>query len=255
MLRIGIIGPGRVGTALSKAFKCAGHKIAGIASRKREDALKCMKITGCDYWSSNAQDIAKISDLVLITVPDSSIKDVVKEIKPVLNPDTILVHTSGTLPANILGVKRSLSMHPIVSFAGGELPDKSYFSIEGDIDIGKKLVKSIGGIPIVISANQKPLYHSALNFGASYLLTILNIGCKLLKKSGLKSGEEVILSLAITALDNAKRLGIKKSFTGPIKRGDTEIIKKEINALKEMAPEVLEIYKLLTKETKKLIKK
>ena len=91
----------------------------------------------------------------------------------------------------------------------------------------------------------KPLYHAALNFGAAYLLTLLNTGCKLLETSDIKNPEEVILSLAGTTLHNAKKFGIKNSFTGPIERGDSIIIEEELEIIKKMCPENYEIYKKL----------
>ncbi|MDI6839925.1 MAG: DUF2520 domain-containing protein [bacterium] len=253
-MRTGIVGPGRVGTALGGAFKRAGYEIVGVVSRNRKDATKCMRITQCNYWSDNPKDIVKISDLILIAVPDSSIEAITRKIRPILTPEAILVHTSGTLPASILGAKHSVSIHPIASFAGDELPKNTYFGIDGDVEIGKKLVRSIGGIPIVISSDNKSLYHAALNFGASYVLTLLNTGSEVLRISGIKNSEPIILSLASTTLRNAKRFGIKKSLTGPIERGNTTVIKDEFRALKEMAPEVLEIYRILAKEVKKLVK-
>ncbi|MCK4308291.1 DUF2520 domain-containing protein, partial [candidate division WOR-3 bacterium] len=213
-MRIGIIGPGRVGTALGGAFKQAGYEITGIVSRNQEHASRCMRITGCEYWSSNPQDLINVraglkpalTDLILIAVPDSQIKNVVKKLFPLREINSritiqkegqlqgiaptpnklILAHTSGVLPSNILGVKHSLSMHPISSFAGGKLPRGTYFGIEGDIEIGKKLVKSIGGIPIVIPSEHKALYHAGLNFGAAYILTLLEKGRELLELSGVK---------------------------------------------------------------------
>lgn len=146
-------------------------------------------------------------------------------------------------------------MHPISAFAGGKLLPYTYFGIEGDIKTAKKLVKAIEGIPIGISRNlMKPLYHAGLNFGAAYMLTLLNVGERLLKLSGVKESEKVILSLAESTLRNARQFGIKNSFTGPIARKDTKIVKEELKTIKKLTPKVLEIYKLLIRETKKCVK-
>ncbi len=252
-MKIGIIGPGRVGTALGEAFKQAGHQITGIVSRNQEHANRCMHFTGCSYWSSNPRDLISRADLMLIAVPDSQIKSVVGTIHELpLQNDIILAHTSGVIPSSILRAKRSLSMHPISSFAGGKLPRGTYFGIEGDIEVGKKLVNSIGGIPIVISPEHKALYHAGLNFGAAYILTLLEKGCKILELSGIKEPEKVLLSLASSTLHNTKRFGIKNSLTGPIEREDAKIVKEELKAIEKMSPEDLKIYKLLVEETQKL---
>ncbi len=255
-MRIGIIGPGRVGTALGGAFKQADYQITGIVSRNQEHASRCMRITGCKYWSSNPRDLLGKADFILIAVPDSQIKSVVRAIHELPLPSNIiLVHTSGVVPSDILRVKHSLSMHPISSCAGDKLPRVTYFGIEGDIEVGKRLVKSIGGIPIVIPFEHKALYHAALNFGAAYILTLLEKGCKLLEDSGIKKPEKVILSLASSTLRNAKRFGIKNSLTGPIERGDTKIVEEELKTLGKMAPEDLKLYKMLVQETQKFTEK
>lgn len=249
-MKIGIIGPGRVGTALGEAFKKAGYQIIGVVSKEREHAKRCMKLTGCKYWSANPQEIAKISDIVLIAVQDAQIKSIVAKLA--LPMETIVIHTSGTLPSSILGAKHSISMHPICSFAGGKLPRGTYFGIEGDVEVGKKLVQSIGGIPIIVPAEYKTLYHSALNFGAAYILTLLNTGAKLLEISGVPEQEKVILSLATSTLRNAKKIGIRNSLTGPIERGDTEVVIEELQTIEEIFPAGLEFYRMLVKETQKL---
>ena len=254
-MRIGIIGPGRVGTALGGAFKQAGYEIIGIISRNQEHAKQFMRITGCEYWSSNPQDLIGKADFILIAVPDSQIKNMVGKLALPSDSNIILTHTSGAVPSSILGVKRSLSVHPISSFAGGKLPRGTYFGIEGDIEVGERLVKSIGGIPIVIPSEHKALYHSALNFGAAYILTLLEKGRKLLELSGVKEPEKVMFSLTSSTLRNAKKFGIKNSLTGPIERGDTKIVEEELEAIKKMAPEDLKLYKMLVQETQKLTEK
>ncbi|MDD2890407.1 MAG: DUF2520 domain-containing protein [bacterium] len=289
-MKICIIGPGKVGTALGEVFQKAGYEIVGIVSeeiskiknlpqsgitipkdyrprtcknikiiereqKKLKELQKCIKLTGCKAWSDNPRDLAKKADLVLITVPDSAIKGIVSEIRKAIKPGTILVHTSGSLPASVLEVKNGIAMHPISAFVGGKLLPGTYFSIEGNIKIGKKLVCSIGGIPIVISPKlKKVLYHSGLNFGAAYFVTLLSIGKELLELSGFEASEKVILSLAESVLSNAKQFGIKNSFTGPIARGDKRVVEEELKIVKESAPDIAKIYELLIKETEKYIR-
>jgi predicted short-subunit dehydrogenase-like oxidoreductase (DUF2520 family) len=290
-MKICIIGPGKVGAALGEAFTKAGYEITGIVSEKKsniknlpqngitipkdyrpracknikitergqkklKELQRCIKLTGCRNWSDNPRDLVKKADLVLITVPDSEIKKVVSNIRSAIKSDTILVHTSGSLSASVLGIKNGIAMHPISAFAGGKLLPGTYFSIEGNIKIAKKLVHSIGGIPIVISSKlKKSLYHSGLNFGAAYFITLLSIGKELLELSGFKDSEKVILSLAESVLANAKNFGIKNSFTGPIARGDKKVVEEELSGIKESAPGVTKIYEMLIKETEKQIKK
>lgn len=253
-MKIAIIGPGRVGTALGEAFKKAGLKIVGIVSLSKKDAKKCMKLTSCPYWSSDLRKVVPTADLILITTPDSAIKVIVPKIKSCMKDKTILVHTSGTLPAGILGTKNAVGLHPIAAFVGGSLLSGTYFGVQGDIKIGKKLVALLGGIPIVMPPKIiKSLYHAGLNFGASYVLALLSTGKELMELSGFKNSERVILSLVKSTVINAETFGINRSFTGPLSRGDIEIVKEELKAIKKLSPNTLKIYKVLINETKKHI--
>lgn len=257
-MKVAIVGTGRVGTAIAKALK--NYKIVGLSSRKKEDAFLCIKSTGCSNWSPFAHKITKTADIVFLTVPDSSIDEVYTRIKENngFKSNSVVIHTSGILPSVIFKRRGRLSMHPVSSFVSPDLPDGTIFALEGDeygIRVGKKIVKDLRGNYFIISREAKSIYHTALNFGASYLITLLQIAGSLLKKSGIKGSKELILSLAERTIKNAKESGLQNALTGPIERGDVETVELELKALKQVSPETLNIYKILSLETLKIVEK
>ncbi len=262
-MKVAIVGTGRVGTAIAKALK--NYKIVGLSSRKKEDAFLCIKSTGCSNWSSFAYQITRTADIVFLTVPDSKIEDVYKDIERNngFKTNSVVIHTSGALSSDIfkearLVRKGRLSMHPVSSFVSPNLPDGTIFALEGDeygIRVGKQIVKDLNGKYFIVPKEIKPLYHAMLNFGASHLIALLQMGASLLEASGIKGREELILSLAERTLKNAKEIGLQNALTGPIERGDVETVELELKALKQVSPETLNIYKILSLETLKIAEK
>lgn len=253
MKKIAIIGTGKVGTALGEAFSKAGYKIVGVVSREKKKAKRCMKLTKCKNWSNDPKEIVKIADIILITVRDEEIEKVSSIIKDRVKKNAVVIHTSGALPSTILHAKIRLSLHPIFSFKGLSLKKGTYFGIEGEIEVGKKLVNSIGGKYLIIEPILKPLYHAGLTFVSSYILALLNIGITLLREAKIKNPKEITFSLLTSVLENVKKFGIMNAVTGPVKRGDISIVKKEMEVLKKISKNIGTLYELLYEALKIMI--
>jgi predicted short-subunit dehydrogenase-like oxidoreductase (DUF2520 family) len=259
-VKIAIVGTGRVGTAIAVALK--KHEIVGLSSREKTHAISCIKLTNCPNWSPVPYEITKSADVVFITVPDSKIVSVYQDIEKNngFKKNSTVIHTSGTLSSDILKRNGRLSMHPIHPFTDNSINsiNSIIFALEGDkygLEIGKKLVKDLKGEYFIIPKEAKALYHSALNFGAAYLVALLQTGTSILERAGIKNGEKIILSLAQKTLNNIKEKGIQGALTGPIERGDIPTVKLELKAIKEHSPEFLSIYKILALKTLKIAEK
>ena len=75
-LRVGVVGAGRVGAVLAAALRATGHEIVAVAgesdaSRGRIEAL----LPGVVIDKPSA--VARAADLLLLTVPDDSLPNVV----------------------------------------------------------------------------------------------------------------------------------------------------------------------------------
>ncbi len=74
------------------------------------------------------------------------------------------------------------SIHPLQSFSSIDqaiqnIPG-SYFGITADKKAqktAKNIVRDLGGIPLFISSDQKPLYHAAACFASNYLVSLMNV--------------------------------------------------------------------------------
>jgi predicted short-subunit dehydrogenase-like oxidoreductase (DUF2520 family) len=249
--KIAIIGAGKVGISIGIGLSKKGYEIVGVSDNNKEHALRCLRLTNTKFWSANPSDVAKLADIVFLTLPDSVIQKVAREILPSLKLDKVLIHTSGALPSDMLPKKKRikrLSMHPIHSFADIDNIKGTYWGLEGDkdaVEMGKNIVKDLGGMPIELNKADKALYHAGILMGGPYLLVLINAGISILENTGAKDGLQVLLPLIKSALQNLEKMGIKDAVTGPIKRGDIETVKKEIESLSKKAPQFLPIYKTL----------
>jgi predicted short-subunit dehydrogenase-like oxidoreductase (DUF2520 family) len=260
-LDVGVIGAGRVGTALAVALGRAGHKITGAsavsdASRRRvERFLPAVEVL------QPAEVISK-ADLVLLTVPDDALSGLVTGLAATGAPlaGRLLAHTSGRYgvavlePAATLGAL-PLALHPVMTFTGrSDDVDKLAgicFGVTAPPALrpaAEVLVMEMGGEPVFIAEEDRPLYHAALAGGANHLVTLVVQAADLLARAGVGQPGRMLGPLLSAALDNALRLG-DAGLTGPVARGDAETVQGHVEALRKAAPEALAAYLALARLT------
>ena len=76
-LRVGIIGPGRAGTALGRALEAAGHRVVA-AHAISESSVRHVRENFRLARLADPADVIEDSDLVLLTVPDDDLEGLVR---------------------------------------------------------------------------------------------------------------------------------------------------------------------------------
>jgi predicted short-subunit dehydrogenase-like oxidoreductase (DUF2520 family) len=109
----------------------------------------------------------------------------------------------------------------------------------------KKLVINLGGIPHILSQEDKVLYHAACTLVSSGLVSLIGTVQKIMKD---QSRMEMFWPLAQVTLDNMIEKGIEKSLTGPIQRGDVRTVQRHLETLWTTHSDLLPIYLLLNKK-------
>ncbi len=259
-LSIGIVGAGNVGVALAMALKQKGYSITGICCRTEESSLKSSKKLSTEYFT-NAYDVSRRSDVVLITTPDRVIGEVCQEIaeNDGFREQQVVLHTSGAHSSELLEPARKagayiLSMHPLQTFPSSDtglqnLPG-SYFTIEGDeqaLKTGKELVSAFEGVALTIPTEMKPLYHASACVVCNYFVGLLDLGLKMMEVAGVPREQALpaLQPLIEGTLANVKRVGVPQALTGPIDRGDASTINSHIDKMEKVMPSVLDIYRIL----------
>lgn len=260
-LRVGVVGAGRVGAVLGAALARAGHRVVGVsavsdASLARAAAL----LPGVAVLP--VDDVVARADLVLLTVPDDALADLVTGLVATgaLHRGTLLAHTSGRYGVGVLEPALTagalpLALHPALTFAGTavdlERLDGAHFGVtacEPLLPVGEALVVEMGGEPVRLSEAQRPLWHAALAHGANHLTTLVASSADLLRTAGVEQPGAVLAPLLGAALDGSLRRG-DAALTGPVARGDAGTVAAHLEVLAAVAPEVLASYVAMARLT------
>jgi predicted short-subunit dehydrogenase-like oxidoreductase (DUF2520 family) len=205
-----VIGPGRAGSAMSRALHAAGWTVAPPLRRG-------------DDVSSAAVGV----DLLLITTPDAAVADVATAVGP---GDAVVAHCAGSLGLDALGVhERRASIHPLVAIPSGDTDVRgAWFAIAGD-DLAGKVVADLGGTAVPVADADRAAYHAAACIASNHLVALLGQ----VERIGATAGVplDAFLALARQSLDNVARAGAAASLTGPVERGDVETIERHRAAL------------------------
>ncbi len=262
---VALIGPGKVGGAVSRLLQQAGYPFKAVISRDPSRAGEACRFIGCkERLASNHLSNATAADILLLAVPDDQIQNLAREIQQQksLSAGQILVHFSGLHAAELMRIEKSaaqlLSLHPLLPFASRDLAVKNLSgcpcAIEGDqaaLPLAEQLVEAIGGLPFRIASDKKSLYHASACIASNYLVTLLGTARDLLEECGIAedAGMPLLQPLLQATLNNATKLGPEAGLTGPIVRGDSGTVQKHLQALAASAPNVLDLYRLLGEKT------
>jgi predicted short-subunit dehydrogenase-like oxidoreductase (DUF2520 family) len=259
---VSIIGAGRLGTALGAALKHRGFTIQGISCGSVLSVRASHRFIGAGIPFTDIHKAAAGSRIVFLTVPDDAIVEVAKELAASVRSwsGVFVFHCSGLHLSAILKPlarkgARTASLHPIQSFASKRAaPDvfrSIYFGIEGEpqaLETACSLVRDLGGNPLVLAAEHKPLYHAACSMASNLLVALIHEASGLLPSAGIPHpiGSDILLPLIQGTLQNVKIFDTGKALTGPLTRGDGETIKHHLKALQDH-PSALLVYREMSK--------
>jgi predicted short-subunit dehydrogenase-like oxidoreductase (DUF2520 family) len=255
---LSIVGAGRVGRALGQRLHQNGWRITVVASRTESSAKRAVRFIGAGRPVAGVPSTVANASGILLAVPDDAIESVAAELAANAGDELggkIVLHTSGALRSCVLDPLRRFSaaigsIHPLQTFSGVSVPalEGKIFAIEGDelaVRMARKIARSLGGVPVGIPSAKKPLYHAAGAFAAGLCLAMEEAGVRMLMNVGMRRHEaqRALLSLTHQVLENYKKLGPQKAWTGPLARGDFGVVATHENALRELDPEFLDAYR------------
>jgi len=208
--------------------------------------------------------------IVFITTPDRAIRAVCERIVRGggLRPGVLVLHASGAQTRELLAAAREARalravIHPLQSVPSREqgvvnLPG-SYFRIEADagaLRCARTLVRALGGSELALprwksAAQAAAIYHAGAVAASNYLVALLDYAVRHFQALGADRQEALraVLPLIRGTLANIERLGIPGALTGPIARGDAATVAGHVAALQQRAPDLLELYRVLARQT------
>lgn len=258
-LAIGIVGVGRAGSALGLALQSAGHRVlavhaVGAGSRDRAAAF---------FPDADIGEVGSVlasSDLVLLTVPDDVLADLVAGIAATGNarPGQIVVHASGRYGLAVLEPLTAagavgLALHPAMTLTGTSVDVQRLagcpFAVTAPDPvrpIAEALVVEMGGEPVWVPDEARVVYHAALSHAANHLVTLVADAMDLLEEAGIAAPAPLLRPLVTAALDNVLAAG-DGALTGPVSRGDVGTVNAHLDAL--AACDVLPSYLAMARRT------
>ncbi len=125
------------------------------------------------------------------------------------------------------------------------------FALEGDakaLRAAREIVRNLGGEVFPISKTLKSAYHAWSAFTSPLLIALLVTGEKVARAAGLSQADarKKMLPILRQTLANYANLGPAASFSGPIVRGDVQVVGKHVNELNKI-PEAREVYLALAR--------
>jgi predicted short-subunit dehydrogenase-like oxidoreductase (DUF2520 family) len=261
-LTVGIVGAGRVGTAIGAALARAGHHVTAASGRSSAARARiASRLT--DAAHRRAEDVVREADLVIFAVPDDVLAPLIAHLgeSGAFRAGVIVAHTSGAHGIGILHPATArgalpLALHPAMTFTGAaddadRLTGGITFGVTAPDELRRtaaELVGELGGAIEWIPDERRALYHAALAHGANHLATLVNEAMDRLRDAGVVHPERVLSPLLYASLDNTLAMG-DAALTGPVSRGDANTIASHLDTLSEHAPESVPMYLALARRT------
>jgi predicted short-subunit dehydrogenase-like oxidoreductase (DUF2520 family) len=239
---VGVVGAGRLGTAVAAALRDAGVSVAGPAARGEVP-------TGCHA--------------VLLCVPDAEIRSAAAV---VAGAAPFVGHVSGATPLAALGPAASagaatFGLHPLQTFAPPPAaPDLAGAgcAIAGSstaaLELARELARVLGMEPFEIDDSGRAAYHAAASVASNFLVTLQAAAERLADAAGLEREEAraLLAPLVRRTVENWARLGPERALTGPVARGDEETVALQRSAVEEAAPDLLPLFDELLRHARAL---
>ncbi len=248
--KIAILGTGNVAWHLARTFENKGHVISHIYNR---DINKAEKFA-LDYFNASTGDSLNLSEvdasLFIMAISDDSIEEVAQQLN--LPQNATLVHTSGTIPLNILGYAQTHNIgvfYPLQTFSKGKNTDFADIPIciEGESEETIELLRSIGNsishTVHVLNSNQRKVIHLSAVFSCNFTNHMFTISKGILDSNDLEF--DLLKPLIVETLNKSFDIGPDNAQTGPAMRGDMETLDKQFESLSN-DPNVAEMYRLIS---------
>jgi predicted short-subunit dehydrogenase-like oxidoreductase (DUF2520 family) len=245
-----------------------GWRIGAVVTRNQSSARRAVRFIGAGTALVGLSRRVLASTCILIATPDGAIEEIANELARIGGQDLqgqVVLHTSGAMDSSVLHAARSCgasvgSMHPLQTFNGVTVPplEGKVFAIEGDpmaVRTARKIARALGAAPSQIDARNKPLYHAAGALAAGHTLVVVEAAIQLLMSLGMKRTEAMRALLPMTqqVLQNYERLGPRAAWTGPLARGDYEVVAKHSNVLQQYSEQYRDAYDALNRLAERVL--
>jgi predicted short-subunit dehydrogenase-like oxidoreductase (DUF2520 family) len=241
--RIGVVGRGRLGTALSEALAASGFDVAGPAGRG---------------------EVPAGADAIVLCVPDAEI-GAAAAVAGAAAP--LIGHTSGATALSALepaGTAGRFGIHPLQTFTGSA-GDVARFrgcrcAIGGSdaraLDAAETLARALGMEPFELADERRPAYHAAASIASNFLVALEAAAEEVAAGAGLEPAEAraALAPLVRATVENWAALGPERALTGPVARGDDLTVAAQREAVRRTAPHLEALFDVMVERAQAVVR-
>ncbi len=245
-MKIVFIGSGNLATNLGKALYRAGHEILQVYSRTAENADDFAELFECSA-TTDIYNIRCDADIYIFSVKDSVLERLANCVADSIT-DKLFVHTAGSMPMDVLPVKRRGVLYPMQTFSKRREVDFSVIPTfveaenEDDLQLLKTLAESITESVYVLDSEKRKNLHLSAVFCCNFVNHCYRLGEKVL--------DGIPFSVMLPLIDETARkvheMTPSDAQTGPAIRWDENVIENQMMML-DNKPEMKTIYEQLSK--------
>ncbi len=227
MVKVVLIGRGRLATNLLAALQQAGHEVVSINSRTLEG-------------------LPLEADAFIVAVKDSALEEVIRRATKG-REQQLFLHTAGSMPMSLFEghTSRYGVFYPMQTFSKERLVDFAEIPvfIEGADPAIRPLAESISRRVYELSTEARKYLHLSAVFACNFVNHCYALSAELLEQHGLPF--DVMLPLIDETARKVHELHPHDAQTGPAVRYDENVIRMQ-SALLADNPELQQIYELLS---------
>jgi predicted short-subunit dehydrogenase-like oxidoreductase (DUF2520 family) len=116
----------------------------------------------------------------------------------------------------------------------------------------KAMAKDLGLTPIEVPDDQRAAYHAGAVLAAGSVVALMSAATAAFAQAGISEADAItaLVPLARSALRGIEQRGVAPALTGPVVRGDVEVVRRHLEALE---PELRDIYRDLAYRAFRLV--
>ncbi|MEA2158282.1 MAG: hypothetical protein QOD66_662 [Solirubrobacteraceae bacterium] len=233
---VGVVGRGRLGTALAAALRDAGYRVAEPAGR----------------------GVVPPGDVLLLCVPDS---EIAAAAQTVAGPARFVGHTSGATPLRALEASGAelFGLHPLqtVTGAGARFAGCGCAvagSTQRALELAEQIATDLDMVPFSVEDSQRAAYHATASIASNFLVTLEAEAEALAADAGIEGfdARQMLGQLVRTTVENWISLGPERALTGPVARGDSATVAAQRAAIAARRPQLEPLFDALVERTEAL---
>lgn len=266
--RLVVAGGGAVGAALAGALLREGWPVGPVACRTHERAeSRCRALGGGEPVAFDALcrpdlPVGNGPVALLVAVPDRAIATVAQALARRPWPaGSVALHVSG---AEEIAVLRPLAdaglapggLHPLKSFVDLARDMRSWrgtvVAVDGEpvaADVARRIAGQLGCRAFALAPGARAGWHAAASHACNHLVALVDQALDLMAAAGLSRDDAraALVPLIEGTLDNLRAHPPASALTGPVARGDVEVVRRHVEAVAGAPADVADAYRALAR--------